>query len=29
MINGNKNEAENEKNVAWIRHKQIQAQTWT
>ena len=29
MINYNENEAENEKQVTQIGHKQTQAQTWT
>ena len=27
--NGNENEAENEKQITYIRHKQNQAQAWT
>ena len=29
MINDNENEAENEKQVTKIQHKQTQVQTWT
>ena len=28
MINDNKNEAENEKQITWMRHKKTQAQAW-